>query len=52
MHFKNQILIFFRKVLVIQLGDFGFELLKFVGNFARSTESAQEFFDTFRYLSV
>ena len=39
-HFKNQILIFLRKVLVIQLGDFGFELLRFVGNFSRSKETA------------
>ena len=28
------------------------ELLRFVGNFARSTEVAREFFDTFRWLSV
>ena len=52
MHFKNQILIFSRKVLVIQLGDLGFELLRFMGNFAHSTETAQEFFSTLRYVSV
>ena len=40
MYFKNQMLIFL-KVLVIQLGDFGFELLRFGGNFARSMETAR-----------
>ena len=52
MHFKIQMLIFLRKVLVIHLGDFEFELFRFVGNFPGTTETDREFFDTFCYLSV